>query len=157
MSAGGWGSWQCCDRRRGPAAVESIDTDHRASQDSVQGVDRRCGYEAVDEAGRLSGGSGLVGLGLIIGSLICSAGYWGSATTWSVAVPCGLAACEAIIIVGSLLSGHHPPAVIIAVFCSIAEPLSPPAGSSTSAVGEKSTCGGQGQRCVGQRRNHSPS
>jgi ZIP family zinc transporter len=85
-------------------------------------------YELVDEAGRLSGGSGLVGLGLIVGSLIylLATGYWGSTdeeidvsfrSLLVTVVP------EAVIIVGGLLSGHHiGPAMITAVFlCGVPE------------------------------------
>jgi ZIP family zinc transporter len=85
-------------------------------------------YELVDEAGRLSGGSGTVGIGLIVGSLIylLATGYWDTRddrvevsfrSLVVTVVP------EAVIIVGSLLSGHHIGlAVISAVFlCGIPE------------------------------------
>ena len=85
-------------------------------------------YELVDEAGRLSGGSGRVGLGLIVGSLVFlfATGYW-DARERSLDVSFRSLAVtvvpEAVIIVGSLLSGHHiGPAVISAVFlCGVPE------------------------------------
>ncbi|HEX3090570.1 MAG TPA: hypothetical protein VHQ23_18090 [Ilumatobacteraceae bacterium] len=85
-------------------------------------------YELVDEAGRLSGGNGSVGLGLVVGSLIflVASGYWGSTEqTVDVSFHSLLVTVvpEAVIIVGSLLSGHHiGVAMIIAVFsCGIPE------------------------------------
>lgn len=85
-------------------------------------------YELVDEADRLSSGNGRVGLGLIVGSLVYlfATGYWDSRegrpdvsfrSLVVTVVP------EAVIIVGSLLSGHHiGAAVISAVFlCGIPE------------------------------------
>ncbi len=85
-------------------------------------------YELVDEAGRLSGGSGHVASGLVIGSLISllAAGYW-SATDDEPRVSFRSLAVnvipEAVVIVGSLLSGHHiGAAVIVAVFlCGVPE------------------------------------
>jgi ZIP family zinc transporter len=84
-------------------------------------------YELVDEAGRLSNGSGHVAVGLVIGSLasLFAAGYWEEQDEPTISfrslvinvVP------EAVIIVGSLLSGHHiGAAVIIAIFlCGVPE------------------------------------
>ena len=85
-------------------------------------------YELVDEAGQLSNGSGHVALGLIIGSLVflLATGFWDShderldvsfRSLVVTVVP------EAVIIVGSLLTGHHiGVAVISAVFlCGIPE------------------------------------
>jgi zinc transporter, ZIP family len=76
-------------------------------------------YELVDEAGRLAGGTGLAGLGLIAGSFLylLATGYWDSTdakvdvsfrSLVVTVVP------EAVIIVGSLLSGHHIGAATIA-------------------------------------------
>ena len=85
-------------------------------------------YELVDEAGRLSGGSGRVGLGLVIGSLLylLATGYWASVDrTVDVSFRSLVVTVvpEAVIIVGSLLNGHHiGPAVIVAVFlCGVPE------------------------------------
>jgi ZIP family zinc transporter len=85
-------------------------------------------YELVDEAARLSSGTGWVALGLIAGSLVylLATGYWSSpdevvrVSFRSLAVT---VVPEAVIIVGSLLSGHHIGlAVIGAVFmCGIPE------------------------------------
>jgi ZIP family zinc transporter len=85
-------------------------------------------YELVDEAGRLSGGSGRVGVGLIVGSLIylLATGYWDTRVDRLEVSFRSLVVTvipEAVIIVGSLLSGHHIGlAVISAVFlCGIPE------------------------------------
>jgi ZIP family zinc transporter len=85
-------------------------------------------YELVDEAGLLSGGSGRVGIGLIVGSLLYlfATGYWESTddelrvTFRSMVV---IVIPEAVIIVGSLLSHQHISlAVISAVFlCGVPE------------------------------------
>jgi ZIP family zinc transporter len=85
-------------------------------------------YELVDEAGLLSGGSGRVGIGLIVGSLLYlfATGYWESAdeelrvTFRSMVV---IVIPEAVIIVGSLLAHQHISlAVISAVFlCGVPE------------------------------------
>jgi ZIP family zinc transporter len=85
-------------------------------------------YELVDEAGRLSGGSGRVGLGLVIGSLVYlfATDYWASVEkTVDVSFRSLVVTVvpEAVVIVGSLLSGHHIGlAVIVAVFlCGVPE------------------------------------
>jgi ZIP family zinc transporter len=79
-------------------------------------------YELVDEAGLLAEGSGRVGIGLIVGSLLYlfATGYWEASdeelvvTFRSMAV---IVVPEAVIIVGSLLNHHHIElAVISAVF-----------------------------------------
>jgi ZIP family zinc transporter len=85
-------------------------------------------YELVDEAGSLSGGSGRVGIGLIVGSLLYlfATGYWESTdeelrvTFRSMVV---IVVPEAVVIVGSLLAHHHIElAVISAVFlCGVPE------------------------------------
>jgi ZIP family zinc transporter len=85
-------------------------------------------YELVDEAGRLAGGTGRVGVGLIVGSVIylLATGSWrtthspASVSLRAIAVT---VVPEGIVIVGSLLSGHHiGPAVIAAVFlCGVPE------------------------------------
>jgi ZIP family zinc transporter len=85
-------------------------------------------YELVDEAGRLASGTGRVGVGLILGSVIylLATGSWrtthspASVSLRAIAVT---VVPEAIVIVGSLLSGHHiGPAVIAAVFlCGVPE------------------------------------
>ena len=85
-------------------------------------------YELVDEAGMLSEGSGRVGIGLIVGSLLYlfATGYWEAndeelvVTFRSMAV---IVVPEAVIIVGSLLNHHHIElAVISAVFlCGVPE------------------------------------
>jgi zinc transporter, ZIP family len=84
-------------------------------------------YELVDEAGRLAGGSGRVAIGLVIGSLayLLATGGWtddaedhvSTRSLVTIVVP------EAVIIVGSLLAGHHISAAIItAVFlCGVPE------------------------------------
>jgi ZIP family zinc transporter len=86
-------------------------------------------YELVDEAGQLSDGSGRVGIGLVIGSLLflATTGNWTSRddTTVDVTFRSLLVTVvpEAVIIVGSLLSHHHiGPATILAVFlCGVPE------------------------------------
>jgi zinc transporter, ZIP family len=85
-------------------------------------------YELIDEAGLLAGGSGRVGIGLIVGSLLYlfATGYWESTdeelvvTFRSMVV---IVVPEAVIIVGSLLShAHIELAVISAVFlCGVPE------------------------------------
>jgi zinc transporter, ZIP family len=85
-------------------------------------------YELVAEAGALAGGSGRVGLGLILGSLLYlfATGYWESTdeelevTFRSLVV---IVVPEAVVIVGSLLGhGHIELAVISAVFlCGVPE------------------------------------
>lgn len=85
-------------------------------------------YELVDEAGKLAGGSGRVGIGLIVGSLlylIATGQHSGdrlpiAPSFRSLAV---IVVPEAIVIVGSLLAGHHiGAAMIIAVFlCGVPE------------------------------------
>ncbi len=79
-------------------------------------------YELVDESGLLAEGSGRVGIGLIVGSLLYlfATGYWEASdeelvvTFRSMAV---IVVPEAVIIVGSLLNHHHIElAVISAVF-----------------------------------------
>src|SRR4051794_26259972 len=85
-------------------------------------------YEVVGEAGLLSGGSGRVGIGLVVGSLLylLATGYWESAdeelrvTFRSMVV---IVIPEAVIIVGSLLTHQHISlAVISAVFlCGVPE------------------------------------
>jgi ZIP family zinc transporter len=85
-------------------------------------------YELVDEAGSLSNGGGHVGIGLVIGSLIYlfATGYWASTEDEpdvSMRALIVIVIPEAIIIVGSLLSGHHISAAVIgAVFlCGVPE------------------------------------
>ena len=85
-------------------------------------------YELVDEAGQLADGSGRVGIGLIVGSLLYlfATGYWESTdealevTFRSLVV---IVVPEAVIIVGSLLHHDHVKlAVIGAVFlCGVPE------------------------------------
>jgi ZIP family zinc transporter len=85
-------------------------------------------YELVDEAGQLAGGSGRVGIGLIVGSILYlfATGYWDSTdeevevnfrSLVVIVIP------EAVIIVGSLLNhGHIELAVISAIFlCGVPE------------------------------------
>jgi ZIP family zinc transporter len=85
-------------------------------------------YELVDEAGRLSGGNGLVGLGLVTGSLVYlfATGYWASfEETVDVSFRSLLVTVvpEAVIIVGSLVSGHHIGVAMIGAifFCGVPE------------------------------------
>jgi zinc transporter, ZIP family len=85
-------------------------------------------YELVDEAGQLAGGSGRVGIGLTVGSLLYlfATGYWESTdeevevnfrSLVVIVIP------EAVIIVGSLLHGQHIElAVVSAIFlCGVPE------------------------------------
>lgn len=85
-------------------------------------------YELVDEAGQLAGGSGRVGIGLIVGSLLYlfATGYWESPdeevevnfrSLVVIVIP------EAVIIVGSLLHSQHIElAVVSAIFlCGVPE------------------------------------
>jgi ZIP family zinc transporter len=85
-------------------------------------------YELIDEAGLLAGGSGRVGIGLIVGSLLYlfATGYWESTDEELVVTFRSMVVIvipEAVIIVGSLLShAHIELAVITAVFvCGVPE------------------------------------
>lgn len=88
-------------------------------------------YELVDEADRLSGGTGHVGSGLILGSVL----YLVATVGWRLDRPHGHSADrlhalpvvaivipEAVVVVGSLLNDHLSVAVILAVFlCGVPE------------------------------------
>lgn len=85
-------------------------------------------FKLVDEAGALAGGTGRVAVGLIVGSVasLFASGYW-SKPDRQVAVSFRSLAVtvvpEAVVIVGSLLGGHHISAAMIAsVFlCGVPE------------------------------------
>ena len=86
-------------------------------------------YKLIDEAGRLAGGLGRVGLGLIIGSLLSlfASGGW-RPTDDEVAISFRSLAVtvvpEAIVIVGGLLGGHVSAAMIGSVFlCGVPEAI----------------------------------
>ena len=85
-------------------------------------------YKLVDEAGKLADGSGRVGIGLVVGSLLylVATGYWETpdeeveVTFRSLVV---IVVPEAVIIVGALIGGHHISlAVIGSIFlCGVPE------------------------------------
>jgi ZIP family zinc transporter len=88
-------------------------------------------YELVDEADRLSGGTGHVGSGLVLGSVV----YLAATARWHLEPPDGrtsgrlealpvaaIVIPEAVVVVGSLLNDHLSVAVILAVFlCGVPE------------------------------------
>jgi len=132
MSAGGWGLVAGSALVIGGVARQRLDLSTRTigllTGFGAGALIAAVAYELVDEAGRLSGGNGLVGLGLIVGSILYlfATGYGGSteeAIDVSFRSLLVTVVPEAIIIVGSLLSEHHfGPAVIMAVVvCGIPE------------------------------------
>ena len=85
-------------------------------------------FKLIDEAGALAGGTGRVGFGLIVGSVasLFASGYWAKPDRQVAVSFRSLAVTvvpEAIVIVGSLLGGHHVSVAMIAsVFlCGVPE------------------------------------
>lgn len=87
-------------------------------------------FKLVDEAGRLAGGSGRVGLGLIVGSVVSlvASGHWRSTDEHveiSLRALAVTVVAESVVIVGTLLGGHDIKlAVVASVFvCGVPEAM----------------------------------